>query len=134
MAKRLATDRDNNVSEDGSRGRRGHGSGGPLERVTVNLVARASQALQRVSDITGDSKTDSINRAIQIYAYLEDITSRGGSIYVRESANSEIQRLKMFSHLVAVKLPEHLPGTGDKRSHGARGAFGGSLQAEISRM
>src|SRR5262249_53582147 len=75
--------------------RRDHG-GGPLERVTVNLIARASRALQLVSDLTGDSKTDSINRALQVYAYLEEVTANGGAIYVRESSDSELQRLKMF--------------------------------------
>jgi hypothetical protein len=49
-----------------------------------------------VSDLTGDSKTDSINRAIQVYAYLEEINANGGSIYVRETPDSEPQRLKMF--------------------------------------
>ena len=67
-----------------------------MERVTVNLVARASRALQLVSDLTGDTKTDSINRAIQVYAYLEEIVSNGGDIYVRESKDSELQLLKMF--------------------------------------
>lgn len=72
------------------------GGGAPLERVTVNLAARASRALQQAAELTGDTKTDSINRAIQIYAYLEDITARGGAIYVRESADGELERLKMF--------------------------------------
>jgi hypothetical protein len=76
---------------------RGHGGGGgPLERVTVNLIARASRALQRVVELTGDSKTDSINRAIQVYAYLEEIESNGGDIYVRESKDSEPRLIKMF--------------------------------------
>ena len=68
----------------------------PLERVTVNLVARASRALQLAVDLTGDSKTDVINRAIQVYAYLEHVTSNGGSIYTREAEGSELQLLKMF--------------------------------------
>jgi hypothetical protein len=76
--------------------RRGHGGSDPLERVTVNLVARASRALQLASDLTGDSKTDSINRALQVYAYLEEINSRGGAVYVRESPDSELQLVKMF--------------------------------------
>ncbi len=50
---------------------RGSGSGGSLERVTVNLTPRSSKALEEVVGLTGDSKTDSINRAIQIYAYIE---------------------------------------------------------------
>jgi hypothetical protein len=75
---------------------RGHGGGGPLERVTVNLVARASRALQRLSDLTGDSKTDSINRAIQVYAYLEEVNANGGDVYVRESKDSDLKLVKMF--------------------------------------
>lgn len=72
------------------------GGNGPLERVTVNLTARASRALQQTADLTGDTKTDSINRSILIYAYLEEVLSRGGAIYVRESADGELERLKLF--------------------------------------
>ena len=75
---------------------RGHGGNGPLERVTVNLTARSSKALQRLSDLTGDSKTDIINRALQIYAYLEEIDCQGGGVYIRESKDAELQLLKMF--------------------------------------
>jgi hypothetical protein len=75
----------------------GHGSGGGgLERITVNLIARAVRALQSVSDLTGDTKTDSINRAIQVYAYITEVDAGGGAIYVRESEDSELQRLKIF--------------------------------------
>jgi hypothetical protein len=75
---------------------RGHGGNGPLERVTVNLIPRASQALKRLSELTRDTKTDSINRAIQVCAYLEEVSANGGEIYVRESKDSERQLLKMF--------------------------------------
>jgi hypothetical protein len=37
-----------------------------------------------------------INRAIQICAYLEEVSANGGGIYVRESKDSELQLLKMF--------------------------------------
>lgn len=72
------------------------GGNGPLERVTVNLIPRASRALQAVSDLTGDTKTDSLNRAIQVFAYLEEVTARGGTIYVRESADAEPEKIKIF--------------------------------------
>lgn len=42
-----------------------------LTRTTVNLVPRAVAALEEVSRLTGDNKTDVINRALQVYAYLE---------------------------------------------------------------
>jgi len=68
----------------------------PLERVTVNLTARSSRALELATELTGDTKTDTINRAVQIYAFLEQITAHGGSVHVRESADSELERLKVF--------------------------------------
>jgi hypothetical protein len=69
---------------------------GPLERVTVNLTPRSSRALDEVVQLTGDSKTDNLNRAIQIYAYIEQILQSGGSIHVRETPESEPERLKIF--------------------------------------
>jgi len=74
----------------------GTGSGGPLERVTVNLTSRSSRALDEAVQLTGDSKTDSINRAIQIYAYIQQVLQSGGSIHVRETSDSEPERLKIF--------------------------------------
>lgn len=50
----------------------------------------------RPGDPTGDSKTDALNRAIQVYAYLEEVESNGGDIYVRETKDSEPRLLKMF--------------------------------------
>ena len=75
---------------------RGNGSNGPLERITVNLTGRASRALDLATELTGDTKTDTVNRALQVYAYLEQVTARGGSIHVRETAESELERLKIF--------------------------------------
>jgi hypothetical protein len=69
---------------------------GPLERVTVNLTGRAADSLEQAAKLTGNSKTDTINRALQVYAYLEQVTNDGGSIYVRESPDGELQLIKMF--------------------------------------
>jgi hypothetical protein len=85
----LAEHRSKNKTE----GRRSSSS---LERVTVNLTPRSAAALELATEITGDSKTDAINRAIQIYAYLEHITSKGGTVHIRESEGSDLERLKFF--------------------------------------
>jgi len=82
--------------DDTKYGGRSGGSNGPLERITVNLTGRASRALELATELTGDTKTDTVNRALQVYAYLEQVTARGGSVYVREAAESELERLKMF--------------------------------------
>jgi hypothetical protein len=72
---------------------RGHG---PLEKITVNLTPRTVAALELLVEVTGNSKTDSINRAIQIYSYLETVWSQGGAVYVRENADEESHMLKVI--------------------------------------
>jgi hypothetical protein len=67
-----------------------------LERVTVNLTPRSARALELATQLSGDSKTDVFNRAIQVYAYLEQAISEGGSVHVQESADSAPERLKFF--------------------------------------
>ncbi|GII96160.1 hypothetical protein [Sinosporangium siamense] len=74
----------------------GKRSNAPLERVTVNLTARASQALENVVELTGDSKTDAINRAVQIYAFLEQVLSSDGAVYIRASPDGELERIRLF--------------------------------------
>jgi len=74
----------------------GRGPGSPLERVTVNLAARASRALDQVVDLTGDSKTDAINRALQVYAYIEQVMHEGGSVLVQGKDDAAPQLLKIF--------------------------------------
>jgi hypothetical protein len=80
----------------GSAERQGVRLGGRLERVTVNITIRASRALETLTKLTGDNKTDAINRALQIYAYMEQVAAQGGSVYVREATGSELERLKAF--------------------------------------
>jgi hypothetical protein len=67
-----------------------------LERVTVNLAARASRALNEVVTLTGDSKTDAINRALAVYAYIEQIIHDGGSVYVQGKDDTAPEKLKIF--------------------------------------
>ena len=73
--------------------RRGGGRG--LERITLNLTSRSSSALEIAVELCGDTKTDTINRAIQIYAYLERVIRDGGSVHVREQQGAELERLRI---------------------------------------
>jgi hypothetical protein len=74
----------------------GRSTGGVLERVTVNLTPRSARALELATQLTGDSKTDVINRAIQVYAYLEHVSSNGGSVHTQKAEDSEPEVLKFF--------------------------------------
>lgn len=65
------------------------------ERVTVNLSEKASEALAEAGRITRDSKTDNINKALIIYAMLQQAQETGGAVYLREKGG-ELERLKLL--------------------------------------
>ncbi|AJC61074.1 MULTISPECIES: hypothetical protein [Streptomyces] len=67
-------------------------SAGPT-RITVNLAPKAAAALDQAVKLTGDTKTDTINRALQIYAYLERVAQDGGTLYTRLADSDELERL-----------------------------------------
>lgn len=89
----MSTHTDRSTSTNPTGADRGHG---PLERVTVNLTPRSSRALREAVAVTGDTKTDAINRALQIYAFLEGVWSTGGSVFVRQHADAEPELLRAF--------------------------------------
>jgi hypothetical protein len=53
-----------------------------LHRVTVNLVPKASSALADAARITGDTQTDTINRALQVYLWAVQIQAAGKTLAV----------------------------------------------------
>ncbi|MFI9569512.1 hypothetical protein [Streptomyces rishiriensis] len=60
------------------------------ERFTVTLIATAAQAVATLMRLTGLSKTDVINRAVQIYAFLAQQMAEGKEIFLRdEEGNTE---------------------------------------------
>lgn len=67
-----------------------------LDRATFNLVPRASRALAQVMELTGDSKTDCVNRALPVYAYIERVLADGGRITVQETSDGEPMKLVIF--------------------------------------
>ncbi|WP_107473607.1 hypothetical protein [Streptomyces sp. NRRL S-813] len=62
-------------------------------RITVNLAPKAATALDQAVKLTGDSKTDTINRALQVYAYLEKVIQDGGTLFTRSADSHELERL-----------------------------------------
>ncbi|MEU7180759.1 hypothetical protein ACWIG3_18335 [Streptomyces celluloflavus] len=79
------------TSHSGATARVGQ-SAGPV-RVTVNLAPKAAAALDQAVKLTGDTKTDTINRSLQIYAYLEKVIQEGGTLYTRSADSDELERL-----------------------------------------
>jgi hypothetical protein len=71
----------------------------PIEtvaRITINLGPRAGAALHELMEMTGDNKTDAVNRAIQVYAYVQRVIETGGAILIREPGSEDAERLKIL--------------------------------------
>ncbi|MEV5569134.1 hypothetical protein AB0L06_03735 [Spirillospora sp. NPDC052269] len=84
-------------SADQSRDQVPHPEGpGARERVTVNLTAKGAAALTELMHLTGDTKTDVINRALGVYAYLENVIQQDGKVYVRENDNADLERVRFL--------------------------------------
>jgi hypothetical protein len=66
------------------------------ERVTVNLTAPSVRSMHNLTTWTGHSKTDIINRALQIYAFLQEILEKGGSLHVKQAPDAPSERLTFF--------------------------------------
>src|SRR4051794_21986450 len=66
------------------------------QRVTVNLSGLTVLALSLVTGITGDTKTDVINKSLQFYADIKKIIDKGGAVYIREPGETEVERVKIF--------------------------------------
>lgn len=60
-------------------------------QVTVALHERSQRALEQLCKSTGYSMTDAINRAVQIYAFIEENSADGSQIIVRHpSGRAEV--------------------------------------------
>jgi hypothetical protein len=70
--------------------------GGSHERITVNLTEKSSEALAEAIRVTRDSKTDCINKALQLYALLQSVQADGGALYMREKSDAELERLRVL--------------------------------------
>lgn len=66
------------------------------ERITVGLVPRVSEQLQRLQERTSFSKTDLVNRAITLYEYVEAEASKGNDLLVRQKDSGELFVIKIL--------------------------------------
>jgi hypothetical protein len=67
-----------------------------VERMTVNLTLRSVRALTNLIGWTGHTRTDAINRALQVYEFVRQVVENGGSVHVRRSPLAELERVTFF--------------------------------------
>jgi len=63
------------------------------DRITIGLLPKVSEGLQRLQDKTSMSKTDIVNRAITMYEFIEDQLRVGRDLLIRDSETQEIQKV-----------------------------------------
>jgi hypothetical protein len=66
------------------------------ERITVALVPKAGEDLQRLQKWTGLSKTDIVNRAISLYEFIEGQVQAGKDLYIKDPATGETQLIRLL--------------------------------------
>lgn len=67
-----------------------------VDRITVALVRKAGDDLQRLQDRTGLSKTDIVNRAISVYEFIESEVQAGNDLFVRDPKTGEAQLVRFL--------------------------------------
>jgi len=65
-----------------------------LHKVTVNLIPRAWAATEETAALLGLSRTDVINRALQVYAFFEQELAAGSVLLVRNG--DDVKELKFL--------------------------------------
>jgi hypothetical protein len=68
----------------------------PAERITIALIPKAGEDLQRLQNRTGLSKTDITNRAITLYEFIDAQIRSGRDLLIRDNATGEIQIVKLL--------------------------------------
>jgi hypothetical protein len=66
------------------------------DRITVALIPKAGDDLQRLQERTSLSKTDLANRAIILYEFIDAQLRAGRDLLVRDSQSGETQLVKLL--------------------------------------
>jgi hypothetical protein len=67
------------------------------ERITIALIPKASEDLQRLQDRTSLSKTDIVNRAITLYEFIdEQLHVDHHDVLIRNNDTGETQLVRLL--------------------------------------
>jgi hypothetical protein len=65
-------------------------------RVNVSLAPKAEVALDEAKALSGHTTTDTVNRALQVYAFMLQTKDAGGAVYTRASADAELYAIEFL--------------------------------------
>ena len=63
------------------------------DRITVALIPKAAEDLQRLVKSTSLSKTDLVNRAISLYEFINTQACAGRDVLIRDGESAQVLRL-----------------------------------------
>jgi hypothetical protein len=66
------------------------------DRITVALIPDAGADLQKLTDRTGLSKTDLVNRAITLYEFIDAQKRENRDLLVRDRKTGDTQTILIF--------------------------------------
>jgi hypothetical protein len=66
------------------------------ERITVALIPKVGEDLQRLQDRTSLSKTDIANRAITLYEFIDAQLRAGRDVLIRDNDTGETQTVRLL--------------------------------------
>jgi len=66
------------------------------ERITVALIPKVGEELQRLQDRTSLSKTDITNRAITLYEFVDTQLREGRDVLIRDNETGETQIVRLL--------------------------------------
>jgi hypothetical protein len=66
------------------------------DRITVGLCRKVVGELELLQSLTGLSKTDIVNRAVTLYAFVTEQTTAGKDLLVRDGNTGEVERVRLL--------------------------------------
>ncbi len=66
------------------------------ERITVALIPKVAEDLQRLQGMTGLSKTDIVNRAISLYEFFQSQKDADSDFIVKDRKSGETQLVRFL--------------------------------------
>lgn len=66
------------------------------ERITVGLIPKAVADLEQLQDSTGLSKTDLVNRAVSLSAFVTEQLNAGNELLLRNPESGEVSRVHLL--------------------------------------
>lgn len=67
-----------------------------MRRITLNLSARGEDALDAITGLTGDSKTEAVNKALQAYAIIQQAQTKGGGMLIQDDADANPTYVRFY--------------------------------------